>query len=499
MSIKSFYISQFLRSLAEAMISPFLSVYLLFLGATKALIGLASTLPDTISLFSQLFWGSLSESTFKKKIFIIFGGIAWALMWIPIALVKDPLLLVSLLTLQALLSSASAPAWTALLIRLTPSYKITYVQGNLNAIANFAAFIGTMVAGLILNTFGFIPFIFYLIAFLGIMSRAPFFNFHEPITPKSDGSLKSILKRTFNFSRIKNEKEFIKLIIVITFLNFSVSLAAPFLSVYVVTGLKGNLIDITILSLLSAIATLMFSRPWGVVVEKIGRKLVMLACIIPAALIPFVYAIAPNIEWIYFYNFIGAMAWAGFNLAVFAYLASILPKEKLDSSIGFYNLFTGLGSSAGPFVGGILSEFLGLKNLFFLSTFLRLLTIILIERLEEKSSYKPRFSGLTFEFLGLGYRIENFVSAYSLVMIETLRQSSFLLNFKNHFKTSNAPRIGNLSTYSLVTIKFHFQIFLKILWHQGVKTLRQSLLNLKNHFKKISVFLHKCSRALRKK
>jgi MFS family permease len=159
MNVKSFYISQFLRSLAEAMISPFLSVYLLFLGATKALIGLASTLPELVSLFSQLFWGSLSENTFKKKVFIIFGGIAWALMWVPIALVKEPLLLVSLLTIQALLSSASAPAWTALLIRSTPSYKIAHVQGNLNAIANFAAFIGTMVAGLILNNFGFLPFI----------------------------------------------------------------------------------------------------------------------------------------------------------------------------------------------------------------------------------------------------------------------------------------------------------------------------------------------------
>jgi MFS family permease len=422
------------------MISPFLSVYLLFLGATKALIGLASTLPNLASLFSQLFWGGLSESTFKKKVFIIFGGIAWALMWVPIALVKEPLLLVFLLTIQALLSSASAPAWTALLIRSTPSYKIAHVQGNLNAIANFAAFIGTMIAGLILNNFGFLPFIFYLIAFLGIMSRIPFFNFSEPRTPKSDGSLASILKRTFNFSRIKSEKELIKLITAITFLNFSVSLAAPFLSVHVITGLNGSLINIATLSIISAIATIIFSRPWGVVVEKIGRKLVMLACIIPAALIPFVYAVAPNIEWIYFYEFIGAMSWAGFNLAAFAYLASILPKEKLDSFIGFYNLFAGLGSSAGPFVGGILSEFLGLKNLFFLSTFLRLLTIILIERLEEKPSFKPRFSGLTFEFLGLGYRIENFVSTYSLVMLETLRQSFFLINFKNHFKLRASSR-----------------------------------------------------------
>jgi MFS family permease len=433
MSVKSFYTSQFLRSLAEALISPFLSVYLLFLGSTKALIGLASTLPNLTGLFSQLFWGSLSESTFKKKIFIIFGGIGWALMWIPIAIVKEPLLLISLLTIQALFSAASVPAWTALLIASTPNYKIAYVQGNLNAIANFATFAGTLVAGLILNTFGFLPFIFYLIAFFGVMSRVPFFGFSEPRLPKNGGDLVSILKRSFVFSRIKEEKELMKLIITVTFLNFSVSLAAPFLSVHVVTGLKGSVINVAMISMISAVSTIIFSRPWGFVVERVGRKLVMLACIIPISLIPFVYAVG-SIELIYFYEFIGAMAWAGFNLATFTYLANILPKEKLDSFIGIYNLFTGLGSSLGPVVGGILSEFLGLKNLFFLSTFLRFLTIFWLERLEEGTVYKPRFSGLTLQFFGLGYRIENFISTYSLVMAETLRQSLFLLNFKNHFK-----------------------------------------------------------------
>ncbi|MEM5772915.1 MAG: MFS transporter [Candidatus Aenigmatarchaeota archaeon] len=438
MSVKSFYQSQFLRSLAEAMISPFLSVYLLFLGATKALIGLASTLPNLASLLSQLFWGSFSESTHKKRIFIIFGGLAWALMWIPIALVKDPLLLVFLLAFQALLSSASAPAWTSLLIRIVPSYRVAQVQGNLNAIGNFANLIGTLVAGLILNNFGFTPFIFYIITFLGIMSRVPFFHTKDvKMISNSDKSLLTILKRAFNFSRIKNEKELIKLITAITFLNFSVSLAAPFLSVYVVTGLGGSVINIAMLSIIAAITTIIFSRPWGIVIDRIGKKFVMLACIIPASFIPLIYAISPRVEWVYYYEVVGAMSWAGFNLATFAYLANILPKEKTDSSISFYNLFAGLGSSFGPIVGGILSEFIGFQNLFFLSTSLRLFTIALIERLEEKPCSRPRFSGIFFEFFGLGYRIENFVSTYSLVMTETLRQSIDFFNFKKHLKLAS--------------------------------------------------------------
>lgn len=441
MSEKTFYTSQFFRSLAEAMITPFLSVYFLFLGATKFLIGLATTLPNLASLVFQLFWGSLSESTSKKKIFIIFGGIVWAFMWIPIALVKDPFLLLILLTVQSAISAASSPAWTTLLIRITSSYKLPYVQGNLNVIGKFASLIGNLIAGLILNKFGFIPFIFYMIAFFGLMSRVPFFGMKEPIMPHSDGSLKSILRRALSFSTVLKEKNLAKITLTVAFLNFSVSLASPFLSVYIVTGLGGTLINITMLSVIEAIIMIVFSRPWGSVINKMGKKFVMLACILPISFIPSVYALAPSIEWIYLYQILGVMSWTGFNLAVFTYLASVLPKERTDSSVSFYNLLVGLGSAIGPVVGGILSEFIGFKSLFFLSTILRFFSIFLIESLEEKAKPRPKFSSLAFEFFDFGYRIENFVNTYSLVVIETFRQSASLFKKRRNFSWRKVPTL----------------------------------------------------------
>ncbi|MEM5879314.1 MAG: MFS transporter [Candidatus Aenigmatarchaeota archaeon] len=440
MSEKTFYSSQLFKSLAEAMISPFLSVYLLFLGATKTLIGLASTLPTLANLFFQLFWSSFSESSPKKKFFIIFGGLVWAFMWIPIAFVKEPPLLIFLLTIQSLFSAASVPTWTTLLIRTTPSYRIAYTQGNLNIIGKFASLVGNLIAGLILNTFGFVPFIFYIIAFFGVMSKLPFFLLKEPVLPYSDGRLKIILKRTFDFSRIKKEKDLGKLIIAITFLNFSVSLSSPFLSVYVITGLGGSIINITMLLVIEAIVMIIFSRPWGSVINKTGKKFVMLGCILPISLIPSIYALAPAVEFIYLYQILGVMSWTGFNLAVFAYLASVLPKEKADSLVGFYNLFVGLGSATGPVVGGILSEFIGFKSLFFLSTFLRFLTIFLIERLEEKGT-APKLSSSAYESFGFGYRIENMVEAYSLVLVEALKQSTNLFKKKPSLSLHRGSRL----------------------------------------------------------
>jgi MFS family permease len=436
MDIKSFYRSTFFRSLAEALISPFIPIFALSLGATKALIGLASTLPTLANLLSQLFWGSLSETMEKKSMLIILGGIAWAVMWIPIALVKDPMQLVILLTIQSLLAAASVPAWTALLIQIVPGYKRAYITGNLNLIDSAGSLLGTLLGGLVLNKFGFIPFLFYIIAFLGIISRLPFFWAKEAVTYYyNDRSLANLLKRTFDFSRIKQEKELIRLMMAITFLNFSVGLAGPFLSVYIVTGMKGNLMDVAIISAIGVISAMAFYRPWGMIIDRFGKRSVMLACIIPISFIPFVYAIANEMGWLYLYNVIGTMSWAGFNLAAFSYLADILPKERTSSSIAIYNLFVGLGSAAGPLIGGMLADVIGLYNIFFISTVLRLVTVFFLDRLGEKPGFRPRgIFRLGFETLGLNYKIENFVNTYSLVIDEALKESTKLLDFRKQLK-----------------------------------------------------------------
>jgi MFS family permease len=435
MEIKHFYSSTFFRSLAEALISPFISLFALSLGATKAIIGFMSSFSNLANLFSQLIWGSLSVAVKKKSILIIFGGIAWALMWIPIAFAKDSIQLLLLLVIQSSLSAASVPAWNTLLISILPSYKRAFLAGNLNLIESAGSFIGTLLGGFILNKFGFIPFLFYIIAFLGILSRLPFFFTEEPRTYYyTEKNLNRIFKRAFDFSFLKQEKDLLKLIITITFLNFSVNLAAPFLPIQVITGLKGSMMNVGIISAIGVISTMIFCRPWGAVIDKVGTKFVMLACIIPISFIPFVYAIAKDIQTLYLYAVIANMSWAGFNLAVFTYLSRILTKERMLSEIPIYNLFTGLGTGLGLLVSGIFAELIGLKNLFFLSTFLRFLTILLLDSLGEKKGFKTLIYKFNFEPFGILYKIENFIVTYSLVINETLKEGSKLFQFKNFFK-----------------------------------------------------------------
>ena len=436
MNIQTFYKSSFLASLADGMISPFLSIFALSLGATKMIIGLLSSLPTLASLLSQVLWAALTETMKKKSWMIILGGVLWSLLWIPIAFVHDPIQLIFLIAIQSFLSAMTTPAWTSFLIMLIPSYKRGEINADINTIAAIASFIGTMISGFLLNKFGFVYGIFFAVCFLGLMSRIPFLFTQEPKTPVYSRGIVSAIKNTFSIFNIKREKKLVNLMKAIIFLNFAVTISGPFFSIHVIQNIGGTNMDIAIITALGVISTIIFYKPWGMLIDYLGRKVIMLSCIIPVSFLPFVYAFAPNIQWLYVYSIIANMSWGGFNLAAFAYLSDIIPKERTSSFISFYNLLTGLSSVIGPFVGGIIADYTNLPFIFILSTFLRLCSIYFVDALEEKSGIRPagvfKFGFVPLDLLS--YRIESFVFTYSLVMREATLNGMKLLKVKKQVK-----------------------------------------------------------------
>ena len=425
--MKSFYISSLVQGLAEELISPFIPLYALSLGATKALIGLVSSLPNVAGLLSQALWGSVAEIAKKKKFLVIIGGIVWSLFWIPISFVKDPYALITLLTLQSILSSVTVPAWTIMFIELSPKYKRGEISGNLNTASGIGYFVGNVIGGLILSRFGFVYFIFYMICFLGIISKLVFIPVKEPITPSATQNLVEILKSTFSFGEIRRNKKLLNLIGVIALLNFSVSIAGPFFSIYIVKNLGGGIMDVAVISAIGFISAIIFYRPWGTLVDYLGTRTVMLSCIIPISFYPFVYAISNNLVWVYLYAFIGQAAWAGFNTALFVYLSHILPHEKGSTSVAMYNMLTGLSSAIAPFVGGMIAEFAGIWFVFILSTILRLLSMRFLEKVEEKVGLRPKgVAKIGSEPFGLISRVQTFISTYSLLIEKTLEMNNYL-------------------------------------------------------------------------
>lgn len=431
--MKSFYNSSFFRSLAEGLINPFLSLFALSLGATKTMIGLVSSLPDIAGLFSQIFWGAVTEIS-KKKTLVILGGMFWAILWIPISQVTNPTSLIILLIIQSVLSSISIPAWTCLLIQNSPSYKRGAITGYLNAFSGIGSLIGNLAGGLILNKFGFTPFLFYMICFFGVMSRVAFLPVKETKT-RNSFKIKNLLAKTFNFKQLKRDRKLMKFIRAMIFMNFAVSIAGPFFSIYTIQKLGGTKMDVALVSAIGVISSIIFYRTWGTIIDHLGKKTVMLSCIIPICFIPFSYAISKNMILVYIYTIAGQISWAGFNTASFAYLSDIIPKENISSNVVMYNLFTGLSQSVAPFIGGVVADMTSIWFVFMLSTVLRVLSIIFFERLEKSDGARHiSMLHLAPEPFGLMYRFETFISTYSLALDGVRKESVKLVDYRRYLK-----------------------------------------------------------------
>jgi MFS family permease len=422
--------------MADGLITPFISVYALYLGATKTLIGILTALPNFTNLSSQIFWGSLSDVTKRKKLMILAGGFFWAIFWIPIAFAKDPVTLIVLITAQAFLSAISVSAWTVCFMGEMPHYKRGVISGNINMISGIGSFVGTMFGGLLLNSFGFIPFLFFMVFMFGMISRIPFATIKIRNNRTSPYSFKTALKKAFDFSLIKKEKKLMSLIKTITFLNFAVSLAGPFLSVYVIQKLGGTSLDIAIITGIGAFFSILFYSSWGFLVDYLGRKTVMISCIIPISLIPFVYLISNNVIWLYLYSIISNVSWAGFNLASFAYLSDVIPTERSSYYVSVYNFITGLTTVIAPFLGGILADLFDISLVFMLSTVLRLFTFYFLDKLEEKTGLRPTgVFNFKFDYLGISYKLETFVTTYSLALYDFRKRSRSLISIKKFMKS----------------------------------------------------------------
>lgn len=421
MTHKAFYRSEFLYALAYNIITPFLPIYALLLGASNTLIGLQFTLPNIVSTISQMFWSKATSSVRRKRILVIVGGLAWSLFWIPVAFASNPYELIAFLTFQAFFLAMSTPAWTALLIESTPSTRRPEISSRVYFFSGLGAFIGSITSGIILAEFGFMYFIFYMAAFFGIMSKIMLMRLKSPDERPSEPSSKFSIG---NLKDFREHKELRNLTISRAFLSFAEALPTALFTIYVIQNLSGSAIDVAIIAGISGLASVISYNAWGKLIEYLGKRAVMLSVLIPISLVPFWYYIAPNPQFIYAFAVLSGISWAGLNLSVFTYLSEVVPKEGMRKHISVFNTTNGLAASGGYILGGVLADIFSISFVFTLAMIIRAVSISLFTKLKERPGFKSK-TVVQYEMAGsrLTHSIGNFAATYSLLADEIRRET----------------------------------------------------------------------------
>ena len=176
-----------------------------------------------------------------------------------------------------------------------------------------------------------------------------------------------------------------------------ISLVVPFMPIFVeqlgvepsqVTFYSGLAISV------SAISAACVSPLWGILADRYGRKPMMIRAGLAMTITMGGLAFVPNVYWLLALRLLNGV-FTGFVPNATALIASQVPKDKSGYVLGTLSSGVVAGTLTGPFVGGIIAEFFGIRNVFLMvGGFLFLAAILTIFFIKEDFQPVPKEKAL---------------------------------------------------------------------------------------------------------
>lgn len=113
---------------------------------------------------------------------------------------------------------------------------------------------------------------------------------------------------------------------------------------------------------------------WGMLGDRFGHRVNINRAVIGITGLLILMAFARNIYDLFFIRIFWGML-VGFFPASMALMTNITPKEKLGETLGMLQTSVIAGGIAGPFLGGILADIVGYRNVFLVIGFLHLICV----------------------------------------------------------------------------------------------------------------------------
>ena len=166
----------------------------------------------------------------------------------------------------------------------------------------------------------------------------------------------------------------------------SISLVVPFMPIFVEQlGIERNQVAFYagLAISVSAVSAALISPIWGILADKYGRKPMMIRAGLAMTITMGGLAFVPNIYWLIFLRLLNGV-FTGFVPNATALIASQVPKDKSGYALGTLSTGVVAGTLTGPFVGGLIAEIFGIRNVFLLvGGFLFLAAILTIFFIKE--------------------------------------------------------------------------------------------------------------------
>ncbi|MGC8577055.1 MAG: MFS transporter [Thermoproteota archaeon] len=349
---------QFLLALSNGLSNPFMNVYAVMLGATPSEMSIFRA-ASNISGVVQIMFGFLSDRLRNRALIIFISGTISSLLWIPISLCNNPTQLIILLSLQAFINAASAPAWASLIGDMMSQEQRGHITAAINTSAAIGSILATLLSGLFLNlsssskTFVELKIVLMISALLGIIASITTLKIKS-----KDAGLYNRFSITEALFQMRRQKDFMLFTTLTFFFSYFQSIPWPLFAITQVKILNITMLQVAYMTIINSVFALIFRPIVGKMVDRVGRKTLIVVGRTGIFIVPLTYIVATDVSQLYVMNALLGVMMVFSEIAVFAYLLDITPQSLRSSYIAVYNATLAVATFLGSLSGGFIAEFI---------------------------------------------------------------------------------------------------------------------------------------------
>jgi MFS family permease len=402
-AMSCFYGDGVFSAASEAFVGPYISVYMLALGASASQIGLLASLTNLVGMLAFIPGARLAERVSSHRDLIVTISIGARLVLLLLALVAglhSPawaiIAVIALASLRAGLSNLANPAWTAMCARIVPEK----LRGRYFSRRNFDMSLLTAVlvplAGRVIGALGTprgYQVSFAIALALGLASSWAYSRIPSlPVEPAEQLGKSSPHSWQQALANLRRYPDFVRFTAIAIVLGLSVQVTSPYYNVYMVRNLGMDVVSIGIFAAANSVGDLVGQRIFGPLVDKHGLRWVMSRCAPVIAITPATWLLVRQPWHIIPIQIVSAAAWAGYNLGAFNYLLAACPTRERPLYSALYNVCNTSTAMVGPLLGGLVFNRWGFRTDLWLSAAGRglaaLLTILFLREVSERFAHK---------------------------------------------------------------------------------------------------------------
>jgi MFS family permease len=330
-----------------------------------------------VSTLTTIFMGTLSDRTRsrwgKRRPYLFIGYIFWGIftalfplaaqfqtvsMGIFMAIFFD-----SVMTFFG--ATASDAAFSAYVTDITSDENRGRVVGALEIMKWVALLIVYGGAGFIIQAVGYYWF-FYIIggvaALIGLFCVPPLREEVDPEKPK--GSYWQQIADTFHLDSLRQNTDFFKLMISLTFFMLAINVFFPYLMIYLQHYVQLSIVNSSILIGVSImIGGIGLAYPIGLLVDHWGRRPVALLSVVLEAVGLIVFSLSESMLMLTISGILWLAPLAAWTIATTTWSRDLFPEEKRGQFAGYYILFNvAFTMIPGSLLGGWLAATYGIAT-----------------------------------------------------------------------------------------------------------------------------------------